>query len=107
MEPGKLEKIGSGLHKLPRGGYLAETPTGYIQFGAPPETIKDTMHLESGVPQIFVLADEMFSWIKGISVGEIEFPLYYNYFLRNRKTLIICRKNQLNRIKKAYNDENK
>ncbi len=104
MEPGKLEQIEPGLQKLPRGGYLAETPAGYIQFGAPPETIKDTMELESGVPQIFVLADEMFSWIKGISVGEIEFPLYYNYFLRNRKTLIICRKNQLNRIKKVLQE---
>ncbi len=104
MKPGKLEKIEPGLQKLPRGGYLAETPAGYIQFGAPPETIKDTMHLESGVPQIFVLADEMFSWIKGISVGEIEFPLYYNYFLRKRKTLIICRKNQLSRIKKVLQE---
>ena len=104
MEPDNLEKIGPGLYKLPRGGYLAETPAGNIQFGAPPETIKDTMHLQSGVPDIFVLADEMFSWVKGISVGEIEFPLYYNYFLRNKKTLIICRKNQLDRIKKVLQE---
>jgi CRP-like cAMP-binding protein len=104
MEPENLEKTGSALYKLPRGGYLAETPAGNIQFGAPPETIKDTMHLPSGVPDIFVLADEMFSWIKGISVGEIEFPLYYNYFLRNKKTLIICRKNQLGRIKKVLQE---
>lgn len=104
MEPENLEKIGPGLYKLPRGGYLAETPAGNIQFGAPPETIKDTMHLDSGVPDIFVLADEMFSWVKGISVGEIEFPLYYNYFLRNKKTLIICRQNQLARIKKVLQE---
>ncbi len=104
MEPENLEKIRPGLYKLPRGGYLAETPAGNIQFGAPPETIKDTMHLKSGVPDIFVLAEEMFSWIKGISVGEIEFPLYYNYFLRNKKTLIICRKNQLDRIKKVLQE---
>jgi CRP-like cAMP-binding protein/phosphoribosyl 1,2-cyclic phosphodiesterase len=104
MEPVNQGKIGPGLYKLHRGGYLAETPAGNIQFGAPPETIKDTMHLQSGVPDIFVLADEMFSWIKGISIGEIEFPLYYNYFLRNKKTLIICRKNQLVRIKKVLQE---
>lgn len=104
MEPAELKKIGPGLYSLPRGGYLAETPAGNIQFGAPPETIKDTMHLPSGVPEIFVLADEMFSWIKGISIGEIEFPLYYNYFLRNKKTLIVCRKNQLNRIRKVLQE---
>ena len=31
---------------LPRGGYLVDTPVGYIQFGSPPETIKDTMRMQ-------------------------------------------------------------
>jgi len=89
---------------LPRGGYLLDSPIGYVQFGSPPETIKDTMRLEKGVPEIFVLTEDMFSWIKGISIGEIEFPIYYNYFIRNKKTHIICRKNQLPRIKKVLQE---
>jgi hypothetical protein len=78
---------------LPRGGFLVETDEGYIQFGSPPETIKDTMLMPGGVPQIFVITAEMFNWIKGISVAEIEFPVYYNYFLKQRKTTVICRRN--------------
>ena len=74
----KLNKIdlNETLIALPRGGYLVQTPAGYVQFGSPPETIKDTMKLPGGVPEIFVLPEKMFNWIKGISIAEIEFPLY-------------------------------
>lgn len=101
-----LEKLegNSNSYILPRGGYLVDSPIGYIQFGSPPETIKDTMKLPDGVPEIFVLTEEMFSWIKGISIGEIEFPLYFNYFIRKKKTLIICRKNQFSKIKKVLQE---
>ncbi len=80
---------------LPRGGYIVDTPAGYIQFGSPPETIKDSMHLPKGVPQFFVLPNRFFNWIKGISVAEVEFPIYYNFFLKKRKTYILCQKEQL------------
>jgi hypothetical protein len=83
---------------LPRGGYLVDSPVGYIQFGAPPETIKDTMRMPGGVPQIFVLTDEMFNSERGISVAEVEFPLYYNFYLRRRKTYLICRREQFAQI---------
>ncbi len=94
----------NAVFKLAKGGYLVETPAGYIQFGSPPETIKDTMSLPGGVPEIFVLPEKMFSWIKGISIAEIEFPLYYNFFLRSKKTLIICRKEQFPNIKKVLEE---
>ncbi len=84
---------------LPRGGYLLETPAGLIQFGSPPETIKDTMVMPGGVPQIFVLTSELFNWIKGISIAEIEFPIYYNYFIQKKKTLIICQQQQFVQMK--------
>lgn len=80
--------------ELKRGGYLVDLPIGYVQFGVPPETIKDTMLLEKGVPQIFVLMDKMFDWFKGISLAEVEFPIYFNFFIKKRKTLIICEKEQ-------------
>ncbi|HPY03835.1 MAG TPA: hypothetical protein PK419_10475, partial [Spirochaetota bacterium] len=55
-------------YELKRGGVLVRTTEGNIQFGIPPETIKDTMLLPDSVPKIFVLTREMFNWIKGISV---------------------------------------
>ncbi|HOD15367.1 MAG TPA: cAMP/cGMP-dependent 3',5'-cyclic-AMP/GMP phosphodiesterase [Spirochaetota bacterium] len=89
---------------LPRGGYLVDTPLGYIQFGSPPETIKDTMRMQGGVPQIFVLTDELFNWMKGISIAEIEFPIYYNFFLKKRRTTIICREDQFEQMKKVLQE---
>lgn len=89
---------------LPRGGFLVDTPIGYIQFGSPPETIKDTMRLSKDVPQIFVLTDELFNWLKGISIAEIEFPIYYNFFLKKRRTTVICRENQFEQMKKVLQE---
>ena len=63
---------------------------GYLQVGAPPETIKDTMRLERSTPQIFILPNYFFHIHKGISVAELEFPIYYNHFLRQKKTYIVC-----------------
>ncbi|MCB1309982.1 MAG: cAMP/cGMP-dependent 3',5'-cyclic-AMP/GMP phosphodiesterase, partial [Leptospiraceae bacterium] len=79
---------------LPRGGYLVETSAGYIQFGSPPETIKDTMFLPLGTPQIFVLPNKFFHTRKGITVAELEFPIYWNFFFRKKKTYIVCTREQ-------------
>lgn len=89
---------------LPRGGYLVDTPIGYIQFGSPPETIKDTMRMPKNAPKIFVLTDELFNWFKGISIAEIEFPVYYNFFLKKSRTTIICRENQFVQMKKVLQE---
>jgi len=73
-----MENKGKEIYQsLPRGGFLLDTESGYVQIGVPPETIKDTMAFPKGVPQLFVLTDIMFDWKKGISLAEIEFPLYY------------------------------
>lgn len=80
--------------ELPRGGYLVDTSAGYIQIGSPPETIKDTMFFEKKTPLVFVLPNKFFHVEKGISVAELEFPIYYNYFLRKEKTYIICTEEQ-------------
>lgn len=92
------------VYNLLRGGYLVRTPAGSVQFGSPPETIKDTMKLPGGVPQVYVLPDEFFSWNKGISVAELEFPLYYNFFLKKRKTYIICDEDQFVIFKKVLKE---
>lgn len=80
--------------ELPRGGYLVDTSAGYIQIGSPPETIKDTMGLEKKTPLIFVLPNHFFHVEKGISTAELEFPIYFNFFLRKQKTFIVCTEEQ-------------
>lgn len=92
------------LTALPRGGYLVTTPASTLQFGSPPETIKDSMHLPCGVPQIFVLPNEFFNWTKGISVAELEFPIYYNFFFKRKKTFIICSETQFHIFKKVLRE---
>ncbi|MGC8765144.1 MAG: cyclic nucleotide-binding domain-containing protein [Brevinematia bacterium] len=83
-----LKELTGELTELPRGGYLVDTSAGYIQFGSPPETLKDTIFLPKGVPSIFVLTMQHFDPKVGMSVAEIEFPIYYNYFLKKRKTKV-------------------
>ena len=102
MEP--LKELSHIVTELPRGGYLVQTPGGYFQFGAPPETIKDTMFLPEGVPTVFVLPKHFFNWRKGISVAELEFPIYYNFFLKKRKTILICNEEQFLRFKTVFNE---
>ncbi len=77
-----------GYEELPRGGYVVQTSEGRVQFGAPPETIKDTLVTEAGVPKIFVLPRQMFNWEKGINVADMEFPIYYHFFIRQERPLI-------------------
>lgn len=94
-----LTELQPGVNRLPRGGYVVPTSAGYIQFGAPPETIKDTMSLPKQVPQIFVLPGELFSVEKGIAVAELEFPIYFNHFLKQKKTYILGTEEQRDRLK--------
>ncbi len=98
------ESLDENVMILKRGGYLIHSSIGEIQFGSPPETIKDTMVMESNVPEIFVLGNELFNWIKGISVAEIEFPIYYNFFIRQKKTNIVCTEDQFRRMKKVLSE---
>ncbi len=89
-----MELVFNKKNYLPRGGYLVPTSIGYIQFGSPPETIKDTMLLPDRVPSMFVLPGNLFHVDKGISVAELEFPTYYNHFLCGKKNHIICTEKQ-------------
>lgn len=89
----------NGYVSLPRGGYLVDSSIGYIQFGSPPETIKDTMKMDKSTPIIFVVPKKFFHIDKGISVAELEFPLYFNFFLRQKKTRIVCTAEEMERIK--------
>ncbi|MDA3900498.1 MAG: cAMP/cGMP-dependent 3',5'-cyclic-AMP/GMP phosphodiesterase [Spirochaetes bacterium] len=94
----------SNYIELKRGGYLVNTSMGPVQVGVPPETIKDTMIMEQGVPAFFILPITLFDWIKGISVAEIEFPLYFNFFVKKQKTHVICHKEQIPRMKNVLQE---
>jgi CRP-like cAMP-binding protein len=94
----------SGFVRLPRGGYLVSTPDGYVQFGTPPETIKDTMGLPGSVPRVFVLPRRMFNWRKGINLSDLEFPIYHNFFLKKQKTHIVGSSLQIARLASALSE---
>ncbi|HOY66508.1 MAG TPA: cyclic nucleotide-binding domain-containing protein [Candidatus Ozemobacteraceae bacterium] len=84
--------------QLPRGGTLIRTPAGVLQVGATPETIKDTLHIMGDVPDTFVLPNRLFSTERGVSLADIEFPAYYNYFLKKRSIKVIGQTHQLETI---------
>lgn len=91
------QKKGAQIFDLRRGGVIIHTSAGVIQYGASPETIKDTMQLECGVPEIFLLPKNLFLEDLGISMADLEFPIYYNFFVRGRKIRVICDAGQRSR----------
>ncbi len=74
--------------ELPRGGYYVPTTAGPVQFGLPPESVKDVMALSLDVPVMYVLPDQLFDRRRGLSAAEFEFPAYYNFFLLKRRARI-------------------
>ncbi len=84
--------------QLPRGGTLLKTPAGLLQVGATPETIKDSMKLVGEVPDSFVLPNKLFSAERGVSLADIEFPAYFNFFVKNRPIKVIGQSHQIETI---------
>ncbi len=99
-----LTELDGVITSLPRGGYLVNTSVGYIQFGSPPETLKDTIFLPLGVPKIFILPMEHFDPKQGMSVAEIEFPIYYNFFLKKSKTKIYVSSDHIKNMEIVLNE---
>eukprot|EP00947_MAST-08B_sp_MAST-8B-sp1_P001920 g1920.t1 len=75
---------------LPRGGFLVKTNAGPVQFGLPPETIKDHMAMGNSVPTIFVVPFQRFHQTMAINVAEFEFPAYFNFFVLRKRLKLIC-----------------
>ncbi len=86
------------LNRLSRGGLIVTTASGQVQFGAPPETIKDTIESKEGVPRTFILPPDMFSLEAGFSMAELEFPIYYNFFFKQQTIRVICTGEQKQRV---------
>ncbi len=80
----------SAVLELPRGGLVVETSAGPIQFGCPPETIKDHMAAGRNVPTIYVVPEQRFDRQRGVNVSEVEFPAYFNFFVLKKKVRLIA-----------------
>jgi hypothetical protein len=80
--------------KLYRGGITIDTQgVGRVQFGIPPETIKDSMRLGMSVPTVYVVPVERFCRemgpALGVNLAEFEFPAYFNFFVLRRKCMLV------------------
>ena len=71
------------IRDMPRGGTLVEGDAFYLQIGAYPETIKDTMKSERGVPGLYLMPDDLFDTDLGVSISDLEFPVYFNFFIKS------------------------
>ena len=101
--------INKNVHVLPRGGTLVMTKLGPIQFGCPPETIKDSMVLGLGIPQYFVIPTERFvkkfGPSQGINVAEFEFPAYCNFFFKSKRVCLVVNSEDVKkRIQRVFQE---
>ena len=76
--------------RLPRGGALVRTSVGAVQLGCPPETIKDVIAQKLDVPTVIVLPSVWFARSRGLTLAEVEFPVYFNYFVLARRVTFVC-----------------
>lgn len=80
---------------LKRGGQIVTWGDFKLQIGAYPETIKDTMPTSDGVPQLYVVPEQLFDTQQGVTAAELEFPVYFNFFIKSRRLRFVCRRHQL------------
>ncbi len=94
----------NGAVALARGGLWLQTPLGALQLGAPPETLKDTLAQKDGVPRIIVLPRVLVDVRKGLPTADLEFPIYWNLFVKKRPLIVIGTKDQEARIRAAVQE---
>ena len=92
------------VYDLPRGGQVVVWGDFVAQIASYPETIKDTMGQAHGVPQVYILPERLFDISLGVSRSEIEFPIYFNFYLNQRKTILVCRRHQLKPVMRVLQE---
>jgi hypothetical protein len=80
-----------------------------VQFGIPPETIKDSMRLGIPVPQVYIVPTERFCRemgpALGVNLAEFEFPAYFNFFVyKKRCTLIVDSEDAEENIRRVFSE---
>lgn len=95
MRKGRKGTSGSGSNKpsaitrLPRGGVHVRTSMGAIQFGMPPETIKDVLSAGLELTTTYVIPKERFNLNLGVTCAEIEFPMFYSFFFQKKSVTLV------------------
>lgn len=74
---------------LSRGGLWVNTPAGPVQLGAPAETLKDTLAREGGVARAVLLPRTFVDMRRGRSLVDLEFPIYFNLFVKKRPLVVV------------------
>jgi hypothetical protein len=90
--------------ELPRGGCVVITKSGPIQFGIPPETIKDSLSLGFEIPNYYVIPSQRWDKIFLLSVAEFEFPAYFNFFVRRNRITLICSREAEEAIRRIFQE---
>ena len=80
-----------------------------IQFGIPPETIKDSMLMGLDVPLYYIVPVERFCRemgpALGVNLAEFEFPAYFNFFIQKaRCTLIVDSDDAERNIRRVFSE---
>ena len=81
----------------------------FVQFGIPPETIKDSMRLGIPVPQVYIVPVERFCRemgpALGVNLAEFEFPAYFNFFVyQKRCTLVVDSVDAEENIRRVFSE---
>ena len=56
------------------------------------------------VPQYFIVYGELFSRAIGINTAELEFPAYFNFFIRRKRTVVLTTANIEKRIRDVFQE---
>jgi hypothetical protein len=88
---------------------LAKKTPNHLQFGIPPETIKDSMKLGIPVPQVYIVPVERFCRemgpALGVNLAEFEFPAYFNFFVyKKRCTLVVDSEDAEENIRRVFSE---
>eukprot|EP00924_Labyrinthula_sp_SR-Ha-C_P003287 snap_masked-scaffold_15-processed-gene-5.1-mRNA-1 protein AED:0.09 eAED:0.15 QI:0/0/0/1/1/1/6/0/889 len=102
--PSICENTIKGPISLPGGGVWLSVGSAVMQFGCPPETIKDSMRLGLEVPQFYVAFGEIFSSSLGINIAELEFPTYFNFFIKKRRTIVLTTADIRDRLREVFQE---
>lgn len=100
----KVPRKQEQLIRLPRGGIVIHTSLGNIQFGMPPETVKDSMLMGIDVPEIYVIPTRRFDFNSCLNVAEFEFPAYFNFFIRRKQITLVCSQEAKEAIVAVFNE---
>ena len=107
-----IASLGQRVIRLPRGGVMVQTALGNIQFGMPPETIKDAMvmkmegakDIRDKMPICYVVPHQLFDQKCGICMAEVEFPTYFNFFVLGRNPTFLTYPSVERRLRKVLRE---